>query len=80
MDWYGHLMEGLTTARPTTSTILPDLRKAQAKPKRSIREEGENAENPLTRGKKWQSRPDSNRRFRLERPGQDEIERNDDQR
>ena len=68
MDRYGHLMEGLDDR---TADHLDDIaRFAQGRDEAQANSQGDGEYdgNPLTRGKKWQSRPDSNRRFRLERP------------
>ena len=68
MDRYGHLMEGLDAR---TADRLDKLAEGWSGPGAAQTDDEEaqtSPENPLTRGKKGQSRPDSNRRFRLERP------------
>lgn len=74
MDRYGHLMEGLDSR---TAYRLDELAESWSGPgaaQTDPEEQTESSENPLTRGKKWQSRPDSNRRFRLERQIQGDSE------
>ena len=68
MDRYGHLMEGLDDR--TADHLDDSARFAQGpdEAQANSQGDGEYDENTLTRGKSWQSRPDSNRRFRLERP------------
>ena len=68
MDRYGHLMEGLDAR---TADRLDELAEGWGGPGAAQTDDEDTdtlPQNPLTRGKKWQSRPDSNRRFRLERP------------
>ncbi len=68
MDRYGHLMEGLDSR---TADRLDELAEGWSGPGAAQTDEEDtdtSPENPLTRGKSQQSRPDSNRRFRLERP------------
>ena len=68
MDRYGHLMEGLGRPHRRPSRRSGRLLgRPKSGPNRPRRRAGA-SENPLTRGKKLQSRPDSNWRFRLERP------------
>jgi hypothetical protein len=75
MDRPGHLMEGLDNQ---TADGLDGLADAWSGPG-AWREYEKRSDSPLTSGKNWQSRPDSNRRFRLERPGQDPPETYGDQ-
>jgi len=68
MDRYGHLMEGLDDRTADRLDALADFSGGPGAAQTGPGEERESSEIPLTRGKRLQSRPDSNRRFRLERP------------
>lgn len=68
MDRYGHLMEGLDDR---TADHLDDIARFAQGPDEAQTHNpgvGDNAKDPVNRENDWQSRPDSNRRFRLERP------------
>jgi hypothetical protein len=68
MDRYGHLMEGLDSR---TADRLDQIADTWSGPGAAQTEDGKaetTPENPLTWGNNRQPRPDSNRRFRLERP------------
>ncbi len=68
MDRYGHLMEGLDSR---TADRLDQLTAIWSSPGAAQTEEKATEttpDNPLTRGNGRQPRPDSNRRYRLERP------------
>jgi len=68
MDRYGHLMEGLDDRTADRLDALAAFSGGPGAAQTDPGEERESSENPLTRETRLQSRPDSNRRFRLERP------------
>ena len=68
MDRYGHLMEGLDDRTADRLDALAAFSGGPGAAQNVPGAELDSSENPLTREKRLQSRPDSNRRFRLERP------------
>ena len=68
MDRYGHLMEGLDARTADRLDELADSWSGPGAAQTDDEDTDGSPENPLTRENNWQSRPDSNRRFRLERP------------
>ena len=68
MDRYGHLMEGLDDRTADRLDALAAFSSGPGAAQTDPGEDRESSEIPLIRGKRLQSRPDSNRRFRLERP------------
>ncbi len=70
IDRDGHLMDGLDHQTRTGSTPLPKPRVAQVWPRPRNWSTFRRAKTRLSRHFAWQSRPDSNWRYRLERPVQ----------
>ena len=68
MDRYGHLMEGLDDRTADRLDAIAESWSGPGAAQTQNNETETQRANPLTSGDRWQSRADSNRRFRLERP------------
>ena len=68
MDRYGHLMEGLDDRTADRLDALAAFSGGPGAAQTDYKETETPPDAPLTRENKQQSRPDSNWRFRLERP------------
>ena len=68
MDRYGHLMEGLDDRTADRLDAIAQFSRGPGVAQSADEANPNQPENPLARGFDWQSRPDLNWRYRLERP------------
>ena len=68
MDRYGHLMDGLDDRTADRLDAIAEFSRGPGVAQGAKEADANQPESPLARGVDWQSRPDSNWRYRLERP------------